>query len=413
MIVNIVDSIMGSGKSTWSHNYMYEQKYKRFIYITPYLNEIDRLLYIKGDKDNPDKITEYTKHYTERRFREPKHLGEGKLESLHYLLINDYNIATTHALFKMCNEQTIELIRSGEYTLILDESMDLIELFDLTLDDYNILNNDKRIKEDVFKRLIWLDDTYQGTFFDLMSKCKNGQVIKVKETSNVKFCSWNFNVDSFMCFKEAFIMTYIFDSCFMKYYFDMHGIKYKKYCIENYKLIPFSNKKPYNKQEYRDLVEIYEGNLNTIGDKRTALSLNWFKKNKDLRRKLSNNLYNYLHNTVHTPADKILWTTFKSTQEFLERPGYINSFVSCNARATNDYDDRDVIAYCCNRFLSPDFNKYFEEYGIVLNENLYALAEMLQLIWRSAIRKKNPIRIYIPSKRMRNLLYMWLNNENL
>ena len=59
---------MGSGKSTWSFNYMYENKDKKFIYITPYLNEIKRLIG-EGTEDCPR-----TKWYYERRFREPKHL---------------------------------------------------------------------------------------------------------------------------------------------------------------------------------------------------------------------------------------------------------------------------------------------------------------------------------------------------
>lgn len=44
-------------------------------------------------------------------------------------------------------------------------------------------------------------------------------------------------------------------------------------------------------------------------------------------------------------------------------------------------------------------------------ENLWALSEMLQWIWRSAIRNGQKITVYIPSKRMRKLLLQWLNNE--
>lgn len=410
MVIKVVDSIMGSGKSTWSHTYMYEQKEKKFIYITPYLDEIDRLLY---EKDENGKVISYKKHHTERKFREPKHLGEGKLESLHYLLINDYNIATTHSLFKLCNEQTIELIKAGEYTLILDESMDLIDFFDIAVKDYELLLKNNIIKEDKFRKIVWLDDSYDGKFVEEMAKCKNGDVVKVKVTNKVHLLAWNFNVDSFLCFKEAFIMTYIFDASLMKYYFDMHNIRYKKYCVQEYQLVPFENKKPYNKQQYRDLIEIYEGNLNTIGNNKTALSLNWFKKNKDLRQKLKNNIYNYIQNIANAKCDEIMWTTFKSIQKYLKGKGYSESFVSCNARATNDYRDKFIIAYCCNRFLSPDYGTYFSDYGVEINEDMYALSEMLQFIWRSSIRDEKPISVYIPSKRMRNLLYMWLNNENL
>jgi hypothetical protein len=38
-----------------------------------------------------------------------------------------------------------------------------------------------------------------------------------------------------------------------------------------------------------------------------------------------------------------------------------------------------------------------------------ALAELVECIWRSAIREGNEVKIFIPSKRMRELLHDWLN----
>ena len=52
------------------------------------------------------------------------------------------------------------------------------------------------------------------------------------------------------------------------------------------------------------------------------------------------------------------------------------------------------------------------EYEITdFDENLYALSELLQWIWRSTIRDNKPVCIYIPSERMLNLLIDWLNNK--
>jgi len=63
--------------------------------------------------------------------------------------------------------------------------------------------------------------------------------------------------------------------------------------------------------------------------------------------------------------------------------------------------------------MSPDYENYFTRYNIIIDQDIYALAEMLQFIWRSAIRDNKPINLYIPSRRMRELLIHWLNNENL
>ncbi|MNR36774.1 hypothetical protein D3C85_1547400 [compost metagenome] len=46
-----------------------------------------------------------------------------------------------------------------------------------------------------------------------------------------------------------------------------------------------------------------------------------------------------------------------------------------------------------------------------MDQTLYALSEMVQFIWRSRIRDGKEINLYIPSKRMRELLKEWLNDE--
>lgn len=393
--IKIVDSLMGTGKSTYFINYMKNNKNTKYIYITPFLSEIQRLL-----KEIPS-------------FREPKHLGEGKLDNLHTLLINDYNIATTHALFKMSTEETIELINAGEYTLILDESMDVVDTFDITKDDYELLIQNKVIEVDEDKIVHWLDDNYEGKFNFFKKMCKNGTVIELKRTKEVSFLVWSFSIDAFKCFKEIYILTYLFDASMMKHYFEMMNVDYQKYAIQDYELIPFEQKQPYDKSNYKKLINIYQGKLNKIGDKRTALSLNWFKKNPNLRKKLKNNIYNYFQHQVKAKSNTIIWTTFKSMKHHLKGKGYTKSFLSCNARATNDYKDRYNLAYCCNRFLSPDYVKYFAMHNVEVDEDLYALSEMLQWIWRSRIREGKPINIYIPSKRQRDLLLWWLDNENI
>ena len=45
----------------------------------------------------------------------------------------------------------------------------------------------------------------------------------------------------------------------------------------------------------------------------------------------------------------------------------------------------------------------------VFDKDLWALSTMLQFIFRSRLRKGEPINLYIPSKRMRELFLKWLN----
>ena len=46
-----------------------------------------------------------------------------------------------------------------------------------------------------------------------------------------------------------------------------------------------------------------------------------------------------------------------------------------------------------------------------MDQTLYALSEMVQFIWRSRIREGKEIVLYIPSKRMRELLKEWLEDK--
>ena len=83
-----------------------------------------------------------------------------------------------------------------------------------------------------------------------------------------------------------------------------------------------------------------------------------------------------------------------------------------NIRATNDYKDTYVLAYCCNRYIKPTIGLFFSKRNIIINQDKYALSEMLQWIWRSRIREGKPINIYIPNKRMRKLLIDYLQPKS-
>jgi len=56
-------------------------------------------------------------------------------------------------------------------------------------------------------------------------------------------------------------------------------------------------------------------------------------------------------------------------------------------------------------------NNLLMKRNVRLDQDTYALAEMLQWIFRSRIRNDEPIDIYVPSERMRSLLIKWLEGE--
>ena len=232
---------------------------------------------------------------------------------------------------------------------------------------------------------------------------------------------WLFPIEVFESFKEVIVLTYLFDAQIQKYYFDINNISYDYIYTKQTETGRYEFSEAYFKPAYvselKNKIHILENDkLNMIGDSPTDLSSSWFKREKEKRRKplikiLKNNITNvFINRFKGSPADNKLWTTFKDSKQLLSGKGYTNSFISCNLRATNEYRHKTHLAYCLNVYFIPHLKNYFIAHGAEVKEDRYALSEMIQWIWRSAIRDGGEIWIYIPSRRMRELLQNWLLN---
>jgi len=400
LIIKIVDDLMGKGKSSWAIQKIKEDDEGKYIYITPFLSEIQR---VKESCSN-------------RKFVEPLNKGYGKLDNLHNLLYKESHIASTHALFKMATKETRELIRLGNYTLILDEVMDVVEEVKLKKNDLKSLFDLELIKVENHK-VIWNESKldYESRYDDIKYMALNNSLFVV----NNKLLMWTFPVDIFNNFKEIYILTYLFKGQLQCYYYDLYNVKYEFYNVvkdnDKYNIIKSNSNQHENeyKKLFKNNIKIIDDRINDIGDYEYALSVSWYRnsENKMLINKLKNNLYNYFNNKIKAPSKEIMWTTYKDYTNKLSGKGYKNRFLVLNARATNEYIDRKYLAYCCNIFLNPYIEQFFDQNNVKVNQDIYALSELLQWTWRSCIRKNEKIYIYIPSKRMRELLIKWLDNK--
>ena len=80
-------------------------------------------------------------------------------------------------------------------------------------------------------------------------------------------------------------------------------------------------------------------------------------------------------------------------------------------KATNMYATTSVVAFTANLFTHPFIDQLLMKRNVVVDAQKFALSEMIQWIYRSRIRNGESIVVYVPSKRMRNLLERWLNGE--
>ena len=429
--MTVIDAIMGSGKTSYAIQYINEHPEKSFVYCTPFLAEVQRI-----KESCPD-----------ANFREPSYADGRKIDSFNNLLMSGENIVLTHSTFTNANDQTIEYIKNSDYILILDETIN-------TLEDFNNVCSDatQRVKKadikmllecgfivvDSYGKVSWSGNSYLGSkFTDVERFAKNGTLLYLDGSMLV----WEFPAHIFDLFSDVMVLTYLFNGSILKPYFQYHDIAWTLKSVECINKEYFLTDYKDNSEiivRCRSLIDVFD-NTKANNYKNKSLSKNWYHKNIAELKQLRNHLNNFFRNVKKAKAEDILWTCPKDYESYLKGAGYISvrrltaeekklpdvekeklekrlsCFLPCNAKATNDYKDRSVLAYCSNMFLNPFIKKYFERKAvkdniqIEVNEDLFALSCMLQWIWRSRIRDEKPISIYIPSMRMRKLFDDWLN----
>lgn len=408
MVVKVCDAIMGSGKSQSAISYINENSNKRFVYITPYLDEADRIC-----RGCPD-----------ANFVQPSNKladnGFSKLEHTRCLLADGKNIATTHSAFKAYTKDMIESIKKYEYVLIVDESVEVFNEAEYNDGDIKLLIDGGYVRDDNGV-LVCTGKEYRGTrLSDLFCMFKCNNLVQVDRKAHGKqYFYWTIPYDIITSFSEVIVLTYLFESQEMKYFLDMNKIEYEYIGIKRSgDVYRFTDKKDYVPGYVKEILSkihiLDNQKMNSVGDGKYSLSATWMKKNIDGVNALKTNVYNYLHNGTYVrgkySGEDIMWSTYNDNERSICGKGFKKQYTSFNLKASNNYRNKKVLAYCVNVFASPSKTTYFSGYGIKYDDDGYALSVMIQWIWRSAIRDGRDIWIYIPSARMRNLLIGWLES---
>lgn len=399
MIVNVVDASCGIGKTTSIINMINEDKSdNKYLYITPFLTEVSRII-----KECPS-----------HKFKEPQDgNGDNKLDDIKKLLNKGENIVSTHALFKKIDEEILDIAHVNNYILIMDEVADVVDTLDISKDDLNtIINQYTKVNEEGIVE--WIADSYEGKFEEYKKMIQLNSVMAYSDCkNNITALIWLFPIKVFQSFKKIYILTYMFDGQIQKYYYDLYKVKYKNWYVKDFHLT--SEKQIYDMSAIKSRIKVCEiNNLNKIGEDKYALSKGWFERNSSniVIKKLKNNTYSFFRNNVNSKVKDNLWTTFKISKDNLKGKGYSGGFMPMNIRATNELKHKYAVAYLANRYLSPIVRNFFVSNNIKVDEDAFALSELIQFIFRTRIRDNEEIYVYIPSKRMRLLLKKWLKEKD-
>ena len=118
-------------------------------------------------------------------------------------------------------------------------------------------------------------------------------------------------------------------------------------------------------------------------------------------------------NNILITSKKDAW--LKASNDNQPKPGVFakNSrlkdanWIANTTRGTNDYMHCSHLIYLYDQNINPVVARWLGDSSRAFND-AYALTELIQWVWRSRVRRGEPITLYLPSPRMRRLFEEWL-----
>jgi hypothetical protein len=426
LLLHFIDSPMGKGKSQAIINYansgMFDdESSKRLLIIVPTKAEQDRFVNNCHGFTKPKKTP----------FR----------QSVKELLKEGRNIITTHALCVLFDDEVREILANGEYryTLVIDEQpncirdivravpknyqdgdgspIPLIEYF--SRKDIQIAEKQGMITVDkMTNRISWVNSCQydNGVYMSLKHYTEIADLYNfgTSKDGNINTIIALIKKELFLAFTEVFICSYMLKGSLLENYCDYYHLAYDYYHVEN-----FNFTKGYQFEYPRGLERlsiVMDKSLLTEKTLSKYAFANDKKFNKGTLVKTLACKFRSFREKYKVKTDKLIFTTFKDYQKDLcANRKYVpkSCYLPCNTKATNEYRESLFVGYLCNRFFNQNMVNFMRLNGIAFDDDLFALSELLQFIWRSNIRVTDSdsiITVYVPDKRMRKLLVEFIHN---
>ncbi len=468
----VLDKIPGSGKTTSAIEFMRNNQDKyNFVYVGLFNEELERVQSELKNFIIPDYMYSYENN-TRTKLNNLKSLlsdYDNNLLTTHSSLfnvckdvkkslVNDEKLELPNTrgkervmIIDECLDNTIQVINVGKYRELIKS---LLELNIIEIDNNNLIKviNPREICEN----------------FDwLYALCNAGNVYCIYDevTDTCNLLSWTLPLDFFKQVDKIIFMTYGFEYQIFSKLMKINNLKYTfiesdfNFSNSTYQIPEFTGNK------FKHLINIYQGKRNLIGEKNSKmrnepLTANWYSKaQKDKITNIANEVRGWIRfdlkltakdkvevyqndNTLNDNgniddcnpvkvnnviSNNIIYTVPfarendvdifdrydpKTKQAVLYVKDYKDCFLSSYTRSTNHYRNITNVAYCINKYHNPMIEGFLHTMNLSFSkeeQNNYAICEMIQFIYRSALRTGNKINLFVPSERMRNLLIEWLN----
>ena len=366
-------------------------------------------------------------------FEEPDaEVSGSKGAHLNMLIAAGANIASTHELFRRITGETARALRGARYALVVDEETEWSREYEMRPDDIRGMFAAEYVYRDDKDRVRWNYEkwpTYNGNkYAEVKELADKGALVFV----NDELMIWEMPREFLELFEEVYVLTYLFEGSVLSAYMRANDIPYMVKTLDadsNLVDIDGGNERRV-KAELRELVTVVDSpKLNAVGRRHNALSKSWYSNDMKVGgrkvKELQANTYDFFTNYVDSPGRENLWSCFKTydgksaLSDHLKGKRYTRQWTPVNLRGTNKYMHCRSLAYLANIYIRPRLRQYFRDCGYEPNDDLYALSQLVQWVWRSRIRQhrlpdgERTISLYLPSARMRRLFLNWLHDRAL
>lgn len=417
--VEVCSYLMGSSKTNSIINWMSENNQDKYIYVVPNLNEL------QDTEDANSRVLSIG-------FKTPEvsDIFKTKSEHLYHLCSIGESVACTHVLYKMLNESTLKLIKDKGYILVIDEEVALIDTYTSAspADLVSLLNDKKVTISDTDGMVTWIandeiTDAYTKTehkYNKFYKHIKNENIYTTRQiTTNDKYSSLfmvsQITKDVIDCAKRVIIITYLYKDSILDCFLRLKGFKVKRFTDVLIKEVSLED------VVSRVTLLPYDEKLSKL-----KLSSSWWNTATGADVKVVENYIRRVSRKSGLSSGEIMWTLPSSRtkwgqgkkkikvapQSYVEGSDGEPCWIACTMKATNRYSHKKLAIHCFNRYPHVAVYSYLNDYGYKIDQEKFAVSELLQWLFRSNIRTVGgQVTVAIASKRMYNLYLKWANGE--
>jgi hypothetical protein len=401
-LINIIDQPCGTGKTTRMLSSF--QKGEKYLVVVPLLSEVQRVV--------RDASVTFTQPETDEHGTKAAHLEA--------LLRAGENIVTTHALYK----DLAKLAAAGlldDHHIFIDEVLDVVQpVPGPTSKSFQEFYLDKGY---VFQRrdgLIIPTNKWDEDFTQV-SDTLQSRLYRLARSRSLyrvdgEFFLWALPEVLLRAGKSMTVLTYLAEGSLMLAY--MRRLE-----------IPYRHERWPGDAGFRNSVSelVTVRGLSSVEDPRKGIRFSFSGQTsatgKEARDKAVSQALKKLRERQLRGVDlsQVLLTCAKENwylggDESSGKPAGFSKgsrmfdavWLPNTTRGTNDFSRATVCIYLYDQYLHPGLARWLGLSSREANDR-YALSELIQWVFRSRVRNGQPITLYLPARRMRELFQAWLS----